>query len=416
MNGKIEKKTKIINNSMTPKWNEEYQFISNNPVSDYLHLIMKDHDVTCDDLMAILDVSVSSLPVGVVVDHWYPLQPVEKVKKGGLIHILFHLCQPGSPPFVNAPAAPLPATPLKLHLRLIEAKEIAKMDTFGSTDAYCVLTVSGKQQQRSSTQKNKMLPKWNQDFHFDISNPQTDEIKILMRDEDIKHDDDMANWSMPIRYIPFCTLSDQWVTMEAVPKVKKGGRLHLLFHLAPPDYTPFVSRPPPPPPQNAQPVQQPVQQPMQQPMQQPIPQQSQSYIAPPPPGYGAPTTQAPPPPGYGAPPTGYAPPPSGYAPPPPGYAPPQSGYATPSVQAPPPSGYGVPPSGYAPPPPGYGAPMSQGYPQQPAGYAPPPSYGYGAPPTPGQPQGVPPGYPQQPAGYPGYPQAPAGYQPYPGYH
>ena len=338
LNNKITYKTKIIDNCMTPKWNEEFSFPVSNPVSDSFHLIMKDHDIAMHDLIAVLDISLSSLPIGVVVDHWYPHQPVDKVPKGGLIHLLLHLAVTSAPPFITNPTVPIPNYPLKLHLRLIEAKEIPKMDFIGSTDAYCIMTISGGQKQRSTTQKNNMLPKWNQEFHFDIPNPNNDELQIVMRDEDIKNDDNISKWSMPIRYIPFCSLADQWVVMEAFPKVKKGGYLHILIHLCPANYSPFVAQPPPT-------------QPQPQPQQQPQSQQQQIPQGYPPQGYA--------PQGY-APPQGY--PPQGY--PPQGYPP--QGY--------PPQGY--PPQGYPP----------QGYPPQ--GYTPPPP-GY-VPPTPGQPQGYPP--------------------------
>ena len=244
INGKTTHSTKVIDNSLTPKWDEEFTFPISNPVSDTFHLVMKDRDIGIDDLMATLDISLSSLPIGVVVDNWYPLQQVDKVPKGGIIHLLLHFAPTNAPPFVHNPIVPLPNCPLKLHVRLIEAKEIPKMDTIGSTDAYCRLYISDGNQQRSTTQKNTMLPKWNEDFHFDVPNPNTDTFDITMFDEDLKNDDAISIWSMPIRYIPYCTLSDQWIVMRSFPKVPKGGRLHLLLHLCPPNHAPFIPQPP----------------------------------------------------------------------------------------------------------------------------------------------------------------------------
>jgi len=424
LNGKVNYKTKIIKNSMTPKWNEDFTLPITNAITDSLHLVMKDHDIAHDDLMAVLDINMSSLPPGVLVDHWYPLQPVDKVPKGGLIHLLLHLAAKTDSPFVNKPMSPLPNTPLKLHVRLIEGKEIPKMDTVGATDAYCILSLSNSQKQRSDTKQNTMLPKWNQDFHFDVRNPNTDEFQILMRDQDISRDDDISTWGMPVRYIPFCALADQWIIMQAVPKVKKGGRVHILLHLCPPDYDPFVPRPPPAPqqvPPQGPPMGQqvPQQPPMGYPQQQ-LPQQGYGLPATQAPGYGVPVQQIP---GYGAPPQqqynsqmialGAPPPPMGYGVPVqqiPGYgAPPQQmpGYGAPPQ---PTSGYGVPPQqmqGYGAPPqqmPGYGAPPQQmpgyGAPPQPAsGY---PTQGYPVPSTPGQPQGTPPPYGYGQSSYPGY--------------
>jgi hypothetical protein len=340
LNKKGEQKTKIVT-SMTPKWNQDFCFQVTNPTSDFIHIVMKDHDAVADDMMAILDINISALPVGMVVEHWYPMQPVDGVPKGGLLHLLLHLVPPGVSPFQSKPQVPIPQVPLALHVRLLEAKEIAKMDSLGSTDAYCIMSINGAAQQKSKVCNNTMLPKWNEEFHFTVSSPNTDEFKIVMRDKDVKSDDDMSQFSIPIRYIPFQTLSDQWITMQACKKVKKGGLVHVLFHFTYPDASAFVNAPPRPLPQ-------------QQP-QQAYPQQGY-----PPQGY---PQQAYPPQGY---------PQQGYPPQQPGY--PQQGY--------PPQGYapqpGYPPQGYAPQP-GY---PQQGYPPQ--GYAPQPGYPpQGYPPQPG---------------------------------
>jgi len=340
LNGKNERKTKIVT-SMTPKWNEEFTFQVTNPTSDYIHILMKDHDMVADDPMAKLDINISALPVGLVIDHFYPMQPVDKVDKGGLIRLQIHLAAPGMVPFQNNPQSPVPNCPLKLHLRLIEGKEIAKMD-MGASDPYVIMAVSGRGKQQSKVCKNQMLPKWNEDFHFDITNPASDEINFLMKDKDISNDDDMGTYTFPVRFIPFNVLSDQWITLQAARKVKKGGKLHILYHFTYPQCTPFVPGPPP-----AQ------QQPQQAYPQQGYPQQGYPQQGYPQQGY----------PQQGYPQQGY--PQQGY---------PQQGY--------PQQGYpqqGYPQQGY----PQQGYPQ-QGYPQQ--GYPQP------APAVPGAPNGYPGSY------------------------
>ena len=263
---------------------------------------------------------------------------------------------------------------LQLHLRAVEATDCAKMDIRAS-DPYLVISLSTNNDTRKTRAcKNTLQPRWNEEFHFPVPNQANAVLKIQMWDQDAgSADDEMSRLEVQLCGLTVGQVVDQWYDMTPVHGVKKGGRVHLVLHLAPNGAAPFVNAPVPPagyptapgyPPAGA-----------------------------PPPGYppaGAPPPGYPPagaPPGYppaGAPPPGY--PPAGA--PPPGYPP--AGY--PPAGAPPP---GYPPAGA---PPGYppaGAPPA-GYP--PAGY--PPAGAPGYPPA---------GYP--PAGAPGYPPAgyPAGY-------
>ncbi|KAH0787749.1 C2 domain containing protein [Histomonas meleagridis] len=221
---------------------------------------------------------------------------------------------------------------MQLHVRVLEALDIAKMD-ISKSDPYCVISVTSSNDTRKTRViENSLKPVWNEDFHFNIPNPSNAALKILMRDKDLIKDDDMASLEVQLCSLPPGQVIDQWYNMIPAHHVKKGGRIHLILHLSPTGAPAF---------QNV-------------PMGQP--------------GY-------PPQQGYAAPPPGYAPPPQGYAPPPPGYAP-QPGYAAPPPQgyaAPPPQGYAAPPpQGYAAPPPqGYAAPPPQGYAAPPPGYVAP---------------------------------------------
>ena len=237
-----EQQTKIVS-SMTPKWEQDFTFPVTNPVADYIHIVMKDQDTVSDDVMSKLDINVSALPVGVVVDHWYPMQPSEKVNKGGLIHLILHAAPVGAPPFQQRPQCPIPKGPLKLHIRLIEGKEIAQTDSVGSSDPYCVLSINTTQAQKSKVASNQMLPKWEEEFHFDITNPDTEDLIIKMMDKDVAADDDMGLFRIPVKYLPFQVLSDQWVTLQASKRVKKGGLIHILCHFTFPGAAPFIPAP-----------------------------------------------------------------------------------------------------------------------------------------------------------------------------
>ena len=270
---------------------------------------------------------------------------------------------------------------LQLHLRAVEATDCAKMDVRSSDPYLKIMLSTNNDTRKTRVCKSTLQPRWNEEFHFPVPNQANAVLKIEMWDQDAgSADDQMSRLDVQLCSLQIGAVLDQWYDMTPVHGVKKGGRVHLVLHLAPSGAAPFVNAP-----------------------------QKLDAGAPGYPPAGAPPGYPPAgaPPGYppaGAPP-GY--PPAGA---PPGYPPAGAPPGYPPAGAPP----GYPPAGA---PPGYppaGAPP--GYP--PAG-APPGYPPAGAPPGAYPPAGAPPGYP--PAGAPGYPPAgappgaypPAGSAPYP---
>ena len=154
---------------------------------------------------------------------------------------------------------------LQLNIRVVEAKELAKMDTFGSSDPYCLLQISGSSQiQKTKVVKNSLTPSFNQEFQFPISDIRAT-LHILVKDEDAGSSDDvMAKLELALSSLPVGQVTDQWYPMRPAPGVSKGGDIHLVLHLAHHGDTPFVPKMQPQMQQNMYP-----QQPMMQPQMQP---------------------------------------------------------------------------------------------------------------------------------------------------
>lgn len=131
----------------------------------------------------------------------------------------------------------------QLHVRIIEADDIPKMDV-NSSDPYCILRYEN-QSQKTSVIKNTKHPSWNQDFHFNVTDPKAGEILIQMKDKDLKNDDDMATLSFPLEKLPVGQVIDGWYDMVPAKKVKKGGRLHLTLNLGLNGIAPFTNSVPP---------------------------------------------------------------------------------------------------------------------------------------------------------------------------
>lgn len=126
-----------------------------------------------------------------------------------------------------------------LHVRVIEANDIPKMDIITDTDAYCILR-SGSEVIRTYTINNCKHPRWNQEFHFTVSSPTVGSLNITMRDKDVFKDDNISYIDIPYNTIPVGQIIDQWFSMIPFRRVRKGGRLHLLLHMTHAGMPPFV--------------------------------------------------------------------------------------------------------------------------------------------------------------------------------
>lgn len=130
---------------------------------------------------------------------------------------------------------------LSLHVRVIEATDLPKMDVLGKIDPYCILySSSSSKKQKTKTIKKNYNPKWNQDFTFPVANLQVDKLHIELFDYDeIGSDDAVSKMDLPISQFPIGQVVDQWYNMAPVKGVKKGGRLHLNVQVAPANVAPF---------------------------------------------------------------------------------------------------------------------------------------------------------------------------------
>ena len=121
---------------------------------------------------------------------------------------------------------------MELHLRIIEAKDLAKMDTIGLSDPYVKIKIFGSTQTaKTSVKKNTLTPVWNEEFHFACHNPNKQNLRLKMYDEDVAADDEMAILQIPLASIEPSHVKDQWFEMTPVKGVKKGGFIHIVYQL-----------------------------------------------------------------------------------------------------------------------------------------------------------------------------------------
>ena len=126
-----------------------------------------------------------------------------------------------------------------LHVRVVEAEDIPKMDVISATDAYCILKTSSETR-KTFVCKDSMHPRWNQEFHFNVTALNAGSLNITMRDKDVLFDDNISHLDIQFCSLQFGQVIDQWYNMIPFPKVRKGGRLHLVLHMTQTGLPPFV--------------------------------------------------------------------------------------------------------------------------------------------------------------------------------
>ena len=120
----------------------------------------------------------------------------------------------------------------QLHVKVIEAKGVPKMDIIGKADPYVLLQLTGS----SKVFKTKVCdrtyePKWNQEYTFTIPSG-TETLHLLMKDKDvISQDDPISKLEIPINSLKNGEILDKWYDMRPMPGVPKGCKIHLVTHL-----------------------------------------------------------------------------------------------------------------------------------------------------------------------------------------
>lgn len=129
------------------------------------------------------------------------------------------------------------------NLRIVEAKDLPKMDANGKADPYCKLYLSSNQKDAKHTKKLKktLTPVFNDVFAFDITNfSPSDYIYIKLKDQDLVNAEDISSINLQIIEYQLGKVYDLWKDMTPFKGVKKGGQIHLIIHVSLPGEEPFV--------------------------------------------------------------------------------------------------------------------------------------------------------------------------------
>ena len=240
--GRSTRHTRHKENSQTPQWYEEFNFLLTSHTTDSLLVTLKDDNIGVDKCIDHLEIQLGELEVGKTVSNWY------KFSKKGEIRLLLQVVKQGEPMFADyvEPNEKVTGDFAMFHIKVIEARNLPIMDSGSSTcDAYCLLNFSDRTKTRTRTIENTLTPVWNQEFHYEIKSLQDDELILEVWDYD-KHTKDDKVGTVTIRLLghQFGTVVDEWYPIiSASPSRYCRGEIHLLTHIAKGGQTSYQSEP-----------------------------------------------------------------------------------------------------------------------------------------------------------------------------
>lgn len=124
---------------------------------------------------------------------------------------------------------------MQLHLRIIEAKDLPKMDQiFGATDSFCVVQLgTNTKTYRTKIQQKTLSPYWNDEFHLPVSDNQNETLVLAVYHDDVTQPIAISSVRIPLQFMLCDQVDDRWYSLQPEQGIQTGGQIHIISHLAP---------------------------------------------------------------------------------------------------------------------------------------------------------------------------------------
>ncbi|CAH0557884.1 unnamed protein product [Brassicogethes aeneus] len=182
--GSQEVKSKVIDDTLNPQWDEWFEFKLLELSGHYLYIDLWDKDSTEDEFLGSCVIDIDTIIKNVEVDSWIQLEKV----KHGMIHLRMTWLTL-STNYKDLQAA-LEETQLlrvtKLSSCLLSvvvdsASNLSPVRSNINPDPYAIVQL-GKSQYETKVQEKTINPVWEENFTFFVINPNSDEINISIID------------------------------------------------------------------------------------------------------------------------------------------------------------------------------------------------------------------------------------------
>ena len=244
----FKEKTKVIDNSLTPVWDESFTLYSlcQNPS---LQMELKDEATGKDPLIGTANIEIDDIITNETREISENLIPAKGMKKYWKIHLYIQINSYN--PFSNTKYTKLPDTgikikqgyeslnyiekvptvkPLTLCVKIEEASGFKALDSNGLSDPYCVLQLNN-QKKSTSIIAECINPRWDEYFMFDLNSLNFDVLNIDCMDHDkLSKDDLIGNATIEIRSL--FTGRKNRLNISLYDKNKNiSGTLKLIAHI-----------------------------------------------------------------------------------------------------------------------------------------------------------------------------------------
>ena len=252
-------KTKVINNTLNPCWNETITLYSLcQEIS--LQIELRDEATGKDPLIGTKDINLNELKYGEIKEITEELTPAKGMKKGGKIH--FYVQESTIEPFKNYKFEKYIDTgkktkrgngnldtldkkpinkPLQLFIKIVRAFNLKSCDSNGLSDPYCILQINN-QKKTTSIIYECLNPKWDEYFIFDINSLNYDILTITCMDYDLLSSDDLIGIiNIPLKSVIYGKVFPYKLKLYD-KESKISGELEFIIHVAKMGDIPFEEK------------------------------------------------------------------------------------------------------------------------------------------------------------------------------
>ena len=119
-----------------------------------------------------------------------------------------------------------------LHLQVVEACDVPKMDVLSASDPYCQITYTGQNVLTTPVQNDTATPVWNSVYKIPVTDMRTDILIITMFDSNsVGSDTLIAKLVIDVNSLAEGEVVDKWYEMESAQTQRKAPRIRLVIQL-----------------------------------------------------------------------------------------------------------------------------------------------------------------------------------------
>lgn len=119
----------------------------------------------------------------------------------------------------------------ELHFRIVSARNLKDVQTFGRQDPYVKVTVGNRQFKTKVHDNGGTTPYWNEKFVFQVRDPQLNQVHLEVKDKDLASSKFIGECRIPISMFSHGQVVDQWFALNRGHHGKSAGEINIRAQL-----------------------------------------------------------------------------------------------------------------------------------------------------------------------------------------